>query len=127
MILAGMIRTDETALICDLAETYGILEYRALPLKTLAALSSGLRDNSRIKMKISGQKIDSETALLAAAVDRLSMLLWAKTKDAQSGRNRPGSILMQMMDGRQEEKDYMTFRTAEEFEEARKKAFGGEV
>lgn len=128
MILAGMIRTDETALICDLAETYGILDYRALPLKTVAALSSGLRDNSRIKLKISGQNIDNTTALLAAAVDRLSLLFWAKTKDGQKNRNRPDSMLQKLMGSRQEdEKDYMTFQTVEEFEAARKKAISGEV
>lgn len=129
MILAGMIRTDETALICDLAETYGVLDYRALPLRTVAALSSGLRDSSRIKMKISGQRIDSETALLAAVVDRLSMLVWSRTKDAAKGRNKPESLLQKLISGRQEEekKDYMVFRTPEDFEAARKKAIGKEV
>ena len=127
MILAGMIRTDETALICDLAETYGILDYRALPLKTVAALSSGLRDDSRIKLKISGQKISSDIALLAAAVDRLSMLVWAKTKDGQKGRNKPDSILQKLMGGRQEEEDYMVFQTPEDFDAAWKKAINGEV
>ena len=124
MILAGMIRTDETALICDLAETYGILDYRALPLKTAAALSSGLRDDSRIKMKISGQTIRSDTALMAAAVDRLSLLVWSKTKDAAKNRNRPQSILQTLTGSRQEEKkkDYMVFRSAEDFEKARLKA-----
>ncbi|MBO7722484.1 MAG: hypothetical protein J6S27_01735 [Thermoguttaceae bacterium] len=32
-----MVREDETALICDLAETYHILDWRALPLRTAAA------------------------------------------------------------------------------------------
>lgn len=123
-----MIRTDETALICDLAETYGILDYRALPLKTVAALSSGLRENSRIKLKISGLTIDSETALLAAAVDRLSLLVWQRTKDGQKNRNRPESMLQRLMGSRQEdEKDFMTFQTAEDFEAARQKAISGEV
>lgn len=129
MILAGMIRTDETALICDLAETYGVLDWRALPLKTVAALSAGLRDDSRSKMKISGQKIDSETALLAAAVDRLTTLVWFKTKDGVNGRNRPESILSRLMEDEQKpkEKDYKTFRTPEEFEAARRKALNREV
>lgn len=128
MILVGMIQTDETALICDLAETYGVLDYRALPLRTVAALSSGLRDDSRIKMKISGQTIDRETALMAAAVDRLSLLVWSRTKDAAKGRRRPESILQKLLDGRQEkQKDYMVFGTPEAFEAARRKAINGEV
>ena len=129
MILAGMLRTDETALICDLAETYGILDWKALPLKTAAALSAGLRDNSRVKMKLSGQKIDSDTALLAAAVDRLTTLVWFKTKDGVNNRNRPESILSRLMEEeqKQKEKDFRTFRTPEEFEAARRRALNGEV
>lgn len=48
MILIGMIHADEDALICDLAETYHVLEYRRLPLMTVAALASGLRAGARI-------------------------------------------------------------------------------
>lgn len=43
-----MIATDEDALICDLAETYHVFDYRGLPLKTAAALASGLRNDARI-------------------------------------------------------------------------------
>lgn len=43
-----MILTDEDALICDLAETYNVLDYRALPVRTTAALASGLRADARI-------------------------------------------------------------------------------
>ena len=124
-----MLRTDETALICDLAETYGVLDWKALPLKTVAALSAGLRDNSRIKMKMSGQKIASETALLAAIADRLSMLVWFRTKDGVNNRNRPESILARLIgeDQEQNEKDFQVFRTPEEFEEARRRALNREV
>ena len=128
MILAGMLRTDETALICDLAETYGVLDWKALPLKTAAALSAGLRDDSRIKMKISGRKIPNDTALLAAAVDRLTTLVWFKTKNGMKGINRPDSILARLMEIEQKpkEKEFATFRTVEEFEAARRKAMNRE-
>lgn len=49
-----MIAKDEDALICDLAETYRIFDYRSLPLKTVATFSVGLRENSRIKMSLGG-------------------------------------------------------------------------
>ena len=49
-----MIRLDRDALICDLAETYHIYDMRSLPLQTVATLSAGLRDDSRIKMKAGG-------------------------------------------------------------------------
>ena len=86
-----MMATDRTALICDLAETYGVLNYRELPVETLAALSAGLRENSRIKMKLAGIKVESDIMLLAAAVDRLTWIAWTKTKDAEKGLNRPKS------------------------------------
>ena len=59
-----MISLDESALICDFAETYHILDYRALPLKLAAVLACGLRDDSRIKMKLAGMKLNPETMLL---------------------------------------------------------------
>lgn len=129
MILVGMLRTDETALICDLAETYGVMDWKALPLKTVAALSAGLRDDSRIKMKMSGRKISSDIALLAAAVDRLTTLVWFKTKDGVKGRNRPESILARLIgEDRQEEKgDIAIFNTPDDFEAARRRALSGKV
>ena len=119
-----MVGADETALICDLAETYGVYDYKALPLKTAAALSSGLSDDSRIRMKLSGRRISKNTALLAGILDRLSFLAWAKTKDGVKGINRPESVLA-ILTGtaeQEKEKETATFRTPEEFEAARKKA-----
>lgn len=121
-----MIKLDESALICDFAETYHILDYRALPLKTAAVLASGLRDNSRIMMKISGLQISPETALMAAAVDRLSLLFWAKTKDAEKGNNRPESILAKLTgEITTKDSDLQSFDTAEEFEAARQRILQG--
>ena len=118
-----MINEDEDALICDLAETYNILDYRALPARLLATLCCGLRDDSRIKIKLSGAKVPTDTLLLASAVDKLSFLAWSRTKDAEEGRNRPGSIV-NILTGHTEEKDIMSFETAEEFETAKARAQG---
>lgn len=126
MALASMIVTDESALICDLAETYHILDYRALPVKLLATLCVGLREDSRIKMKMSGAKITSEIALLAGAVDRLSMLVWAKTKDGQRGRNMPASIMSALLaDKTPKDTDIKPMNSAEEFEAERRRILEG--
>lgn len=124
MSLAGMIATDESALICDLAETYGIFDYRALPVRLLATLSVGLRENSRIKTKLTGTKVQPELLLLAAAVDRLSLLVWSKTTDAENGINAPKSIVDILNGDTAPESDIVTFETAEEFEAARKEIIG---
>ena len=110
-----MISTDKNALICDLAETYGIYNYRALPLETLAVLSVGLRENSRIKMKLSGVTVTPDFLLLAKAVDLLGLLFWTKTEDAQKGINRPKSIV-DMLTRTEKESDVLSFETAEDFE-----------
>lgn len=69
-----MLCVDRDALLCDLAETYHIFDLRALPVTTLAALSFGLRDDSRIKMKIAGVKYVPSYILLASICDNISML-----------------------------------------------------
>jgi hypothetical protein len=118
-----MMAEDKTAWICDLAETYGVLNYRELPVETLAALSVGLRENSRIKQKLSGAIVETNTLLMAAAVDRLTFIAWCKTKDAEKGRNKPRSIV-EVITGKKVESDIMSFDTAEEFEAARMAIIG---
>nr|DAP24885.1 MAG TPA: protein of unknown function (DUF5361) [Caudoviricetes sp.] len=115
-----MIDTDEDALICDLAETYHIYDYRQLPAYKVAVFSVGLRDNSRIKMQMSQQKAPFDTLLLAGVLDRLSILTWFKTKDGQKGNNRPISVVDKLIGEVQESKE-MVFASGEDFEEMRQK------
>jgi len=115
-----MISADRDALLCDFAETYGIYDFRALPVSTLATLAVGLRDDSRIKMKMHGTKISRTETLLAAAVDRLSMLWWAKTEDGRNNANRPKSMLsIPIGDPEiQESNNVEAFESGDEFESA---------
>src|SRR5690625_4667951 len=87
-----MIKIDEHALMCDLAETYQIYDYRQLPPLKVAVFSYGLRNDSRIKMKMTGMEIPIDTFLLAGIFDKLSVLVWFNTKDGQKGKNRPEPI-----------------------------------
>lgn len=117
MALSGMIAVDRDALICDLAETYGIFNYRALPVSMLATLAVGLRDDSRIKMHLSGTKATKTELFLAGAVDRLSMLVWAQTEDGRNGLNRP-KMLMDILTGNAEKSgDVVSFEAVEDFEQ----------
>ena len=88
-----MIGSGEDLLICDLAETYGVLDYRSLKLSTAAALAAHLPDSSRIKRKQAGVKLSLQETLLASIADSLRILCWMQTEDAKKGRNRPNSIL----------------------------------
>lgn len=122
-----MIATDRDALTCDLAETYGIYDMRALPVSTLAVLASGLRDNSRIKIKMSGVKTDQETLLLAMAVDNLRFLSWTKTKAAQDGSDRPKSIAKALLGQVEETPRNVAYGSGEEFDAAWKRLSGGDA
>ena len=118
-----MIALDEDALICDLAETYQIYDYKQLPLNQVAVFAYGLRDDSRIKQMMSDQIVPLETTLLASIVDRLSLSLWLQTKDGQKGVNRPASIADQLIKRDKSEndgKDYLVFESGEDFENYRK-------
>lgn len=118
-----MIALDEDALVCDLAETYQIYDYKQLPLNQVAVFAYGLRDDSRIKQMMSDQIVPLETTLLASIVDRLSLSLWLQTKDGQKGVNRPASIADQLIKrdkSENDEKDYLVFESGEDFENYRK-------
>jgi hypothetical protein len=118
-----MISTDEDALVCDLAETYQIYDYKQLPLNQVAVLAYGLRDDSRIKQIMSNQIVPLETTLLASIVDRLSLSLWLQTKDGQKGVNRPASIADQLIKrdkSENDDKDYLVFESGEDFENYRR-------
>lgn len=117
-----MIKVDEDALVCDLAETYQIYNYRQLPLKMVAVFSYGLKEDSRIKMKLSGQTVPSETLLLASMVDKLNTLVWFKTKDGQKGKNAPPSIVSLLTGNEKSDvnKDMVVFNSGEDFSNRRK-------
>lgn len=118
-----MISLDEDALVCDLAETYHIYDYKQLPLNEVAVFAYGLRDDSRIKQMISDQIVPLEITLLANIVDRLSISLWLQTKDGQKGVNRPASIAEMLTKNNKEEsdeRDYLVFESGEDFENYRK-------
>lgn len=110
-----MLAVDRDALICDLAETYGVFDMGTLPVPMLATLACGLRGNARIKMKLSGSRLPIMESLVAAAVDRLEILIWQNTKDGTKGTNQPKSILAILMDDKKE-KNLKGFETAEDFE-----------
>lgn len=125
-----MIKLDEDALVCDLAETYQIYDYSQLPLLKVAVFACGLREDSRIKQKLSKQLVSIDTMLLAGIVDRLSLSLWIQTKDGQKGVNRPKSVVDQLTQKeKKEEREHLVFSSGEEFEKYRKEFFakiGGE-
>ena len=119
-----MIDIDEDALICDLAETYHVYDYKQLPLTTVAVFAYGLKDDSRIKQALSDQVAPVDRILLAGIVDRLSMLLWIQSKDGQKGVNRPVPLTDFFVKKEKEDtRDFMTFESPEDYQNYRKRLF----
>lgn len=79
-------------MICDFAEIYHIYDYQTLSVGYVATLLSGLGEDSRTMMKLTGKKQKQNTILLAVIADRLSTLVWFQTKDGYKNKNRPRSI-----------------------------------
>lgn len=113
-----MLKVDENALICDLAETYHIYDYRQLPPSKVAIFAIGLRDDSRIKMKLSNSKVPPDIMLLAGIIDRLNILIWQNTEDGRKGRNKPKPILDVLY---KQENDVSAFASGKEFEAERQR------
>lgn len=111
-----MIAIGEDELICDLAETYQIYDYKKLPARKAAVFASGLRNNSRIKMKMSGCDTPLETMIQASIADRIGLLVWMQSEDGHKKRNRPESILKLILGNLDTESSAEVFVSGEEFE-----------
>lgn len=116
-----MMALDKNALICDLAETYQVYDYRSLPTFTVAALSAGLRENSRIRTIWRGGELVEREHILAFIYDVLARVFGGK--DVES--------LADILDGsaqrkKQPEKKAKVYDSPEAYERARRKAMGKE-
>lgn len=121
-----MLREDEDALVCDLAETYQIYDWRSLPVRTVATLAAGLRDNSRIKMIMRGETVLLETVLQAAIADGIRQLCWLNSEDGRKNINRPQYILNTLLNKEESaEPEIVTFNSGAELEEYRRRLING--
>lgn len=111
-------------LTCDMAETYGIFDIKRVPAKLLATLAVGLRDNSRVKMKMSGAKVPDNILLLAHIADVIRWIRWAMTEDGANNVNLPSS-LVNLYYGIEPEDTVRGYDTPEEYEAARRRIIEG--
>lgn len=114
-----MIFLDEEALICDFAETYHILNYKELPPTLAGVLACGLRDDSRIKLKMTDMKITLEDMLLAMIADKLEFQMHQYAK-AHGAKNigEPESILKKIQGEKKNGSSIESFDSADDFERA---------
>ena len=117
-----MIRLDKNALVCDLAETYHIYDYRGLPCRTVAVLSSGLGENSRIRSKANGLTVSLSTFLTAVAVDNLRALCWLESGAKKS--RRPESLAAKLLISNSKPKHTYRTRTMDGFKQMYAEKYG---
>lgn len=115
-----MISVGEDLLKCDMAETYQIYVIDwynpPFPISFLADLAQGLAEDSRIKKKIINRKLTLTESLQAIMIDKLSILIWQRTKDGAKGRNMPDSLYRKLEGLDKDAKDELqSFATEEEF------------
>lgn len=123
-ILAHVIGECEDLMICDLAETYHILDYKELSPELVATLVLGLKDEARVKRKYGKMQISLDQMLLATIADLLRFIAWTKTKAASKGRPYRETSLLDTLNNpnRNQQRDNLaSFKTVEEYEAYMKK------
>ena len=117
-----MIAIGEDLLICDFAETYHIYDYKQLPVTYAAILAVGLRNDSRIKMKLSETKGTFEERMMTMIYDTVNLIRYYHTQDAYDRVNAPELIYPQLFDNnykpKKETVEYMRFSSGEDFKRA---------
>lgn len=115
-------------MLCDLAETYHIYDLKQLPLNTVAVFCYGLKNDSRIKMKLRGETHTLTELILAMIYDRVSILQWYQTEDGVQGINPPEQLtskLLGMDNENNEGSDLLSFDSGSAFDECREKILKG--
>lgn len=107
-------------MICDLAEIYGIYNYKELPPLTVAALCSGMGYRSRVLAKQAGLTVPMATYMQAYELDLLELLVWQNTEAGHKGRNQPKPRTASLIIKEHNEE---TFDCPEDFEAFRQSIF----
>ena len=79
----------EDELICDLAQVYGVHDWRKIPPANAAAMALGLPDDSRVKLKMNGRDFGFDRKLMMMIYDLLNWLTWTKTRQCELGYDPP--------------------------------------
>lgn len=91
-----------------------------------ACLACGLRDDSRVKMTISGMRVPIEQILFATISDGVRNIAWMLSEDGREGVNRPVSLTGLLTENNlRTNSEVILFDSGEEFDTAWKKLNGG--
>lgn len=104
---------------------YRISDWKEYPVETAAIYACGLPTESRVVRALTNQKIGIDTMLNAIIADRLTQLVWFKTKDGRKHRNKPKSLVKMLTSDKTTKTSEQTFKSGEDFEEARRRIIEG--
>lgn len=114
-----MLEEDEEAVICDMAQTYGVMDMYALPPSLFATLACGLPDDSRIKTRLSGARVGYRDMVLSKISDTLGYLLYT-VQAAFGGKPKDPGSLVELLTGKEEDRKTVAFTSYEDFEKERR-------
>lgn len=105
-----------------MAEEYGVTDLEGLPVKLLATLVSGLREDSRYKLKRNGILPMAEHVLLARIADELSVLRYSLA----GCKGKKPELLTDLLFGKEEDhKKKETARVYKSREDFMRARYGG--
>lgn len=113
----------EDALICDFAQFYHVYDIDELDVRTAAILTAGLPKESRLVKKLTGNKPDQETILMASILDTVRNIEYAVFQaHSKKKLQKPQSVMKKLLgiDDNKKQNNLREFRSADEFEIARK-------
>ena len=99
-------------------EIYHIYDYRSLPARRAAIFAAGIRETSRIRMKLSGEQTSRDLFMQAVIADRLGMICYALSEKSAEKPVSLVNLLLGKVEMEDVRKDVVTFDTPEEFENA---------
>lgn len=125
MTLSAIIQVAKNELVCDLAQVYGIFDYKNMPARLIATLAIGLEENSRVMKKLAGQTYNLQEMLLATIADRLSLLIYMQRGDKRAPKPE---LLTEILAGNKHSKkktEVTAYLSPDEFEAAKRKILEG--
>lgn len=120
-----MLSLDREAVICDFAEAYHIYTFKGLSARYIATLAIGLRENSRIKLKMIGVKNCIPSIILnALLIDSVRDIRYMLAKYLSLETER-GESIVDLIYGNEQSAKKTGYSSVQEFEEAREKIIKG--
>ena len=113
---------NRKSLVCDLAETYGIFDFKGVSPRLLGTLAAGLGAESRIGKELNGVHGSTVELLLAELIDSVNILIYGllSKEDAEPPESRKELFFIEKNESSaKKEKEYESFATGEEFHRRR--------